>query len=139
MATSLRSTGVEFPDSSVQTTESVTTISAGTALAGGGSGGSVTLTHGNTSSQGSVSNSGSTFIQDVNVDGFGHVSDLGSAANPTPSLVLGSVQITGFVNDFDSDVNWTAPDGSLKVGEFSEHRGSFEDREFRFRYRSVSL
>jgi hypothetical protein len=53
------------------------TISAGSGLSGGGTG-DVTLDHADTSSQGSVNNSGGTVIQDVSVDSFGHVTSLGS-------------------------------------------------------------
>jgi len=38
-----------------------------------------TPTHSHTSSQGSVNNSGSTFIQDITLDGFGHVTGITSA------------------------------------------------------------
>ena len=53
------------------------TITAGSGLTGGGTG-DVTLNHADTSSQGSVNNSGATVIQDVTLDGFGHVTGLSS-------------------------------------------------------------
>jgi hypothetical protein len=128
--------------SSVQTqldnkAEESTTISAGGGLSGGGSlAANRTISHADTSSQGSVNNSGNTFVQDISVDTYGHVTNV----NSTPaSLNFGSVQITGFVNDFDREVNFTAPDGSFLVGEFSFHINNTEDRRFRFRYRSISI
>ena len=59
------------------------TISAGSGLSGGGTitlgnGGSVTISHGDTSSQGSVDNSGGTVIQDISLDEYGHVTGIGS-------------------------------------------------------------
>ena len=59
--------------------------------------------------------------------------------NNAPTLNFGSVQITGYVNGFDQDVNFTAPDGSFLVGEASIHTNNNEDRRFRFRYRSISF
>jgi hypothetical protein len=44
------------------------------------------LSHADTSSQGSVDNTGATFIQDVSLDGFGHVTSLASTTI-TPSLI----------------------------------------------------
>jgi hypothetical protein len=90
MTTKLVSTGVEFPDSTTQTTEGVTNVTAGNALTGGGSGSSVTINHADTSSQGSVSNSGSTVIQDVTLDDYGHITGLSSttiSASPTTADV----------------------------------------------------
>jgi len=114
-----------------------TTISAGGGLSGGGSlAANRTISHANTSSQGSVNNGGNTFVQDISVDTYGHVTNINSAS---PSLNFGSVQLTGYVNDFDNNVDFTAPDGSFLVGEFSRHFNNFEDREFRFRYRSISI
>ena len=61
------------------------TITAGDVLTGGGTfttnGGatSITLNHQDVSSQGSVNGSGNTFIQDVTLDGYGHVTGLGTA------------------------------------------------------------
>jgi len=43
----------------------------------------VTINHDDTSSQASVNNSGSTYIQDVTLDTYGHVTGLTSAAVPT--------------------------------------------------------
>lgn len=62
------------------------TITAGNAMSGGGtfsanqtSAKTVTINHADTSSQGSVNNSGRTFIQDVTLDGYGHVTNLNSS------------------------------------------------------------
>jgi len=114
-----------------------TTISAGAGLTGGGSlAANRTISHADTSSQGSVNNSGNTFVQDISVDTYGHITGINSGS---PSINFGSVQITGYVNNFDRDVNYTTPDGSVLVGEFSTHRNNNEDRRFRFRYRSISV
>lgn len=51
------------------------------------------LSHADTSSQGSVDNTGATFIQDVTLDGFGHVTALASTT-VTPSLI-GAPQTDG--------------------------------------------
>ncbi|HMA78996.1 MAG TPA: hypothetical protein VKP88_07790, partial [Candidatus Paceibacterota bacterium] len=91
MPTKLKSTGVEFPDSTTQTTEGVTSVTAGNALTGGGSGSSVTINHADTSSQGSVNNSGGTVIQDVTLDAYGHVTGLSSttiSTSPSTTDVL---------------------------------------------------
>ncbi len=59
-------------------TGDITAVNAGAGLCGGGTTGSVTLCHCDTSSQGSVNNSNGCVIQDVTLDGFGHVTALGS-------------------------------------------------------------
>lgn len=62
------------------------TITAGSALTGGGSfttnqagNTTVTVNHQDTSSQGSSNNSGNTFIQDITLDTYGHITGLGTA------------------------------------------------------------
>ena len=57
----------------------ITGVTAGTYMSGGGSSGSVTLNHSDTSSQASVDNSGRTYIQDITLDGAGHVTAIASA------------------------------------------------------------
>lgn len=61
------------------------TVQGGTAINGSGSftanqagNTTITLSHADTSGQGSVNNAGGTVIQDVTLDGFGHVTGLGS-------------------------------------------------------------
>jgi len=54
------------------------TITAGSGLSGGGTG-DVTLSHSDTSSQASVNGSGRTYIQDVTLDTYGHVTGLATA------------------------------------------------------------
>ena len=62
------------------------TLSAGNALTGGGnfttdqsSNETITFNHSDTSSQSSVNNSGRTYIQDITLDGYGHVTGISSA------------------------------------------------------------
>ena len=62
---------------------SAITVSAGAGLTGGGDlTANRTIAHADTSSQASVDNSGTTFIQDITLDEYGHVTALGSATVP---------------------------------------------------------
>ena len=79
------STGV-ISNSLTSANNSTITISAGDALTGGGtfttnaSGNStITVNHEDTSSQASVNNSGTNFIQDITLDSYGHVTGITSA------------------------------------------------------------
>lgn len=74
-------------------------ITAGSALTGGGSfttnqAGNTTITvnHQDTSSQGSSNNSGNTFIQDITLDTYGHITGLGTATVSIPSASSGLVK-----------------------------------------------
>ena len=58
--------------------------------------GGITISHSDTSTASSVNNSGRTYIQDIGLDGYGHVTSLASAtaSNATVTLVAGGA-ITG--------------------------------------------
>jgi hypothetical protein len=63
-----------------------TSISAGGGLTGGGNlTTNRTISHSDTSSQGSVNNGGNTVIQDIYLDGYGHVTSIGSKSLSIPS------------------------------------------------------
>jgi hypothetical protein len=88
------------------------TISAGGGLSGGGSlAANRTISHSDTSSQSSVNNSGNTVIQDISVDGYGHVTSIGSKALSIP---------TGNTLNTSSNT-WTDGSGGLQIryGSFS--------------------
>jgi len=65
--------------------DKTTTISAGSGLTGGGDlSAGRTISHADTSSQSSVNGSGNTFIQDVTLDTYGHVTGLNTASVTIP-------------------------------------------------------
>ena len=95
------------------------TISTGSGLTGGGNlTANRTISHADTSSQGSVNNSGGTVIQDVTLDGFGHVTGLASVNLDERyyESVYGGVYTTKSA----SDVGYTASSAS---GRFNHLRG----------------
>ena len=71
----------------------ITGVTAGSGISGGGTSGTVTINHSDTSSQSSVNNSGATVIQDVTLDTYGHVTGLGSH-----TLTLANLGYTGATN-----------------------------------------
>lgn len=82
------------------------TITAGSGLTGGGTG-DVTISHADTSSQGSVNNSGAAVIQDVTLDEFGHVTGLGSAT--LDAATVGAVPAAGGVMSGNLRINNSSP------------------------------
>jgi hypothetical protein len=70
----------------------ITAVTAGSGLTGGGTTGGVTLSHADTSSQASSDNSGQTFIQDITLDTYGHITGLATGT------ATGATQITEDTN-----------------------------------------
>ena len=87
---------------SSSTTGTVTSVATGGGLTGGTITGSGTISHADTSSQASVNNSGTTFIQDVTLDTYGHVTGLTSA-----TVSAGGAAPTVAV--FNSSGTWNKP------------------------------
>ena len=75
----------------------ITGVTAGSGISGGGTSGTVTVSHADTSAQSSVNNSGATVIQDVTLDTYGHVTGLGSATI-TPATI-GALSTSGKAAD----------------------------------------
>ena len=63
----------------------VTNVATGSGLTGGPITGSGTISHADTSSQATVTNTGNTVIQSVSLDDFGHVTSLSSKSLSIPS------------------------------------------------------
>lgn len=85
------------------------TITAGTGLTGGGTG-DVTISHDDTSSQASVSNTGRTYIQSITLDTFGHITALSSATetvvNTDTTYSAGAdLDLTGTTFSLESTLN----------------------------------
>ena len=115
--------------------DSTLTITAGGGLTGGGSftanqssSSSVTVEHSDTSSQASSNNSGQTFIQDVILDGFGHVTGLATATasstNDSTITIAGTSGLNGggtFTTNQSGDLTIniahgsTGPSGTLST------------------------
>ena len=75
---------------------SLITVNSGAGLTGSGSfglnqssGTTITLSHADTSAQGSVNNSGGTVIQDISLDTYGHITSIGSANLDGRYLLIG--------------------------------------------------
>lgn len=84
------------------------TITAGAGLTGGGTG-DVTISHADTSSQASVNGSGRTYIQDITLDTYGHVTGLATATETVtvPSGII--VMWSGAISAIPS--GWVLCDG----------------------------
>lgn len=89
-------------------------VTAGSGLTGGGSSGTVTLSHSDTSSQASSNNSGRTYIQDITLDTYGHVTGLATASE---SVVNTNLTHTGEVTGGQSltIANNVVDEANLKV------------------------
>jgi len=77
------------------------TITAGSGLSGGGTG-DVTLSHSDTSSQASVNGSGRTYIQDITLDTYGHVTGLATATETVTNTDTNTTYSAGAGLDLSS-------------------------------------
>lgn len=107
------------------------TITAGSGLTGGGDlSANRTISHDDTSSQASVDNSGTTIIQDVTLDGFGHVTALGSVdistaldalyVNVTGDTMTGALTVPQILNTVISQPSQSDRDMSM-IGYFDRN------------------
>jgi hypothetical protein len=74
----------------------ITAVTAGNALTGGGTTGAITINHQDTSSQSSVNNNGRTYIQDITLDTYGHVTGISSATETVTNTDTNTNQLTTF-------------------------------------------
>jgi hypothetical protein len=85
----------------------ITGVTAGGGMSGGGTSGTVTISHADTSSQASVNGSGRTYIQDITLDTYGHVTGIATATetvtNTTYSAGAG-LDLSGTTFSIESDV-----------------------------------
>lgn len=107
----LDGTMVCLPDSG-----DVAEVIAGAGLSGGGASGALTLAHEDTSAASSLDLTGGVVVQDVSVDGFGHVIAMGSASldpryiNETGDTLGGDIDFLG-----DVGIGTTTPSRMLTV------------------------
>jgi hypothetical protein len=100
----------------------ITNLTAGGGLTGGGSSGSVTVSHADTSSQSSVNNSGSTFIQDITLDTYGHITGITSAtasASDSTKLPLAGGTMTGDIIMEHDGTGTVSSHGIVFTGQFN--------------------
>lgn len=123
-------TGITSATDTDTYTGTVTSVATGGGLTGGPITTSGTISHADTSSQASVNNSGSTFIQDITLDTYGHITAIGSASVPAPSTsdVLSatsgaSVGAVGTYGLFKQTVSTTYSAGSTVSGSALRYVG----------------
>jgi len=109
------------------TNNATITVTAGDALTGGGSftvnqagNATITVNHEDTSSQSSVNNSGNTFIQDITLDTYGHVTGITSATGGA-STATGTMSLP---QDTTVSVSTGIANGSYIYGSTSGAGGS---------------
>jgi microcystin-dependent protein len=103
--TQVASTAVFTAGDGIALTGTVFSVAAGTGLTQEASG----LAHSDTSSQASVNNSGNTFIQDITLDGFGHVTALTSSTAVINDGTITLAAGTGLSGGGSFTTNQSAP------------------------------
>jgi hypothetical protein len=90
----------------------VTSVATGGGLTGGTITGSGTISHADTSSQSSSNNSGRTYIQDITLDTYGHVTGIATATETVTNTDTNTNQLTTFTLTADSGSNQTIAHGN---------------------------
>jgi hypothetical protein len=119
-------TGIATATETVVNTDTNTTYSAGGGLSRSGT----TFSHSNTSSQGSVNNSGNTVIQDITVDTYGHVTGINSKTIAASSIPT-SLNAVGTYKQAVWDTNWqnvltpgnTSSGSNIRFSAYVENTG----------------
>ncbi len=93
----------------------ITQVTAGTGLSGGGIFGAVTLSHADTSNQSSLNNSNGSVIQDVLLDGNGHVTSMNST-NLDGRYYTESESNSRFINNTSDTMSGWLRANQLAVG-----------------------
>lgn len=98
-------------------TGTVTSVAAGGGLAGGTITGSGTISHGDTSSQASITASGRKYITGVTLDGYGHVT----------GLTTGTETVTNTDTTYDLAASKNSTNGNVQVNLTAGGSGSGTD------------
>jgi len=96
-------------------------IAGGDGLSGGGTSGDVTLYHRDTSSQGSINGSANSFIQDITLDTYGHITSMTGVAVSGPLLLSqGAANAPTYSFTGDTDIGMYLLDLSgLSLGQYA--------------------
>jgi len=94
-------------------------VTAGSGLTGGGTSGTVTVSHADTSSQASVNNSNNVVIQDVTLDTYGHVTGLASKALAIPSAANNATITLSAGTNLSGGGNFTTDQSSNETITFN--------------------
>ena len=103
--------------------QGVTSVATGGGLTGGTITSTGTLSHADTSSQGSVNNSGNTYIQDVSLDTYGHVTSLTSATTTLATLGYTGATNANYITNNNQLANGAGYNGFTNNNQLTNGRG----------------